>query len=379
MRQFLLICTILCAFFACKTAQNANSDANAKSPKPMLPDKILTPTPPLEKWSANDYKVGKTQYISFLDSALAAKAIVIDTTDHFFENISKVDMMIQMKMSYDAGLPKTTLTDDFKVFLQQDVNSFFSSERKMLEGMFKTLYDSVATINPNIFPKRLNLIRTSAKHYGKGVYYTRENCIIIPKDALDSENLDGLAETMAHELFHVYSRLNPDKKTKLYHLIGYTKLNAPLTLPEPLQSRVLLNPDGTDFSYFIDLTLKNGKKTKVVPIIYSSEPKYVAGSKPQFFNYLKFDLFPIEKDGKTYKVIANADGSSSISIPDTDYFTQIKQNTNYVIHPDEILADNFMLIINGKKDTSVVSQLNVEGRKLLENMKVILMDKVGKN
>jgi hypothetical protein len=141
----------------------------------------------------------------------------------------------------------------------------------------------------------------------------------------------------------------------------------------------LLNPDGTDFSYFIDLTLKNGKKTKVVPIIYSSEPKYVAGSKPQFFNYLKFDLFPIEKDGKTYKVIANADGSSSISIPDTDYFTQIKQNTNYVIHPDEILADNFMLIINGKKDTSVVSQLNVEGRKLLENMKVILMDKVGKN
>jgi hypothetical protein len=378
MRNWLIISILLFTFVACKTAQTNQQNTTTNAPNiPTIPNKTPTTTPP--KWSANDFDLTDNKRITFLDSLFAAKAILVDTTDQFFEHITTTDMMIQMKMGYDAGLSKAALMDDFKQFLRQDVTTFFSSERKMMEDIFKTLYNSVATINPNIFPTRLNLIRTAAKHYGNGVYYTRENCIIIPKDALDTINISGLEETMAHELFHVYSRLNPDKKTKLYQLIGFSKLDMPLTVPEPLKSRILLNPDGTDYAYTITLTLADGKKTKAVPIIYSSESKYMAGSKPQFFNYLKFDLFPIEKEGKGYKVIANADATSSISIPDTDYFKQIKQNTNYIIHPDEILADNFMLLINSQKDTAVTSQLNAEGKKLLEDMKGILKDKVVKN
>jgi hypothetical protein len=32
-----------------------------------------------------------------------------------------------------------------------------------------------------------------------------------------------------------------------------------------------------------------------------------------------------------------------------DYFTRIGRNTGYIIHPDEILADNFVHLVFGKE------------------------------
>lgn len=33
----------------------------------------------------------------------------------------------------------------------------------------------------------------------------------------------------------------------------------------------------------------------------------------------------------------------------TGFLEQVGENTNYLIHPDEILADNFVLLVTGKK------------------------------
>ena len=38
--------------------------------------------------------------------------------------------------------------------------------------------------------------------------------------------------------------------------------------------------------------------------------------------------------------------------PDTqpDYFRQIGRNTSYIIHPEEVLADNFSMMVLGRKE-----------------------------
>ncbi len=44
----------------------------------------------------------------------------------------------------------------------------------------------------------------------------------------------------------------------------------------------------------------------------------------------------------------------------TGFFEQVGQNTTYLIHPEEILADNFVLLVTGKRDVpspGVVVQL----------------------
>ena len=48
------------------------------------------------------------------------------------------------------------------------------------------------------------------------------------------------------------------------------------------------------------------------------------------------------------------------------YFEQIGNNTEYIIHPEEILADNFVILINKKK--------NVQNPTIVAAMKAVLMN-----
>ena len=54
------------------------------------------------------------------------------------------------------------------------------------------------------------------------------------------------------------------------------------------------------------------------------------------------------------------------------YFNVIGTNTGYIIHPDEILADHFMMLMRG--DTVNLNQLPFEGNnlELLQQIKDIL-------
>ena len=59
-------------------------------------------------------------------------------------------------------------------------------------------------------------------------------------------------------------------------------------------------------------------------------------------------------------------GGADLRDPSTlpGYFDQIGRNTQYIIHPEEILADNFVLMIDEK--TSVPSP------EILQEMRVVL-------
>lgn len=66
------------------------------------------------------------------------------------------------------------------------------------------------------------------------------------------------------------------------------------------------------------------------------------------FDYLKVglvplngDFVPVQKAGKT--IIYALDEAE-------DFYTQVGKNTNYLIHPEEIMADNFAFTLTGKKD-----------------------------
>lgn len=56
---------------------------------------------------------------------------------------------------------------------------------------------------------------------------------------------------------------------------------------------------------------------------------------------LNGDFIPIQKAGKT--LVYTLDEAE-------DFYTQVGKNTSYVIHPEEIMADNFAYTLIGKKD-----------------------------
>ncbi len=320
--------------------------------------------------------LSKDNQVFLADSTKAAELIVIDATDNIFDKMTDVDMCVQMKKNYPAETFHNQIVNDYTSFLQQDVAGFTDDEAAYVKNTMKDVFYYCEKISKDIFPKKLNIIKTKGKHYGNGVYYTRENCIIVPADVLKNKGKDEFFSTMIHEVFHVYSRLNPEKREKLYELIGFRQLKENLILSDLLKNRVLLNPDGIDFRYYISLQIAPDKEIRAVPIIYSNEPTFKK-NKPSFFNYLKFELFEIKViNYKTVEVVTKKDGSSTLNLKELpDFWRQIRENTQYIIHPDEILADNFMFLVKEQKDKSVTEKFNQEGKNLIEEIKNIIIQK----
>lgn len=265
------------------------------------------------------------------------------------------------------------LLEAYKQFLQEDVEDFTEDDKAFIKDVFEDAFQQTAKLSNSIFPASICLIKTKAQHYGHSVYYTRDNCIIIPEDVLQNPDRQAFLETMLHEVFHIYTRYHPDQRKALYQLIGFEDIGplADLQLPEALAERYLLNPDGVDFAEAITLQLSPDTTIQAIPIIISNETQRLP-SKPSFFDYLDFQLFPVQQlpDG-TYQVVTKPDGTSPLQLNTlTDFFRQIRDNTNYIIHPDEILADNFVLVVTQDNH----SGLSAGGQELLKAMEAVLRE-----
>jgi len=306
-----------------------------------------------------------------LDSVAAAAAISNDDTEFFFENIRTLDMEIQMGQTL-SGTRKEHISA-YKKFLQKDVTNFTEKEAEYVRKIVNEARQLCDIISPDIFPKPLNLIKTKANHYAKSVYYTRENNIIIPYDVLgENRNEDAFLEIILHEIFHIYSRLNSDKRTQLYELIGFRKA-ANIQLPEELDRRLLLNPDGADIEYLI--TVSDAKDTvQLIPLLYSKTPE-IASNSPGFFTYLQFELFQIKNEGNVLTVQTKEGYKSTIEDRfQIDFQDQIGPNTGYIWHPDEILADNFAFLALIRGDLLKMKDFESEGRDLLRRIETVLRE-----
>jgi hypothetical protein len=238
---------------------------------------------------------------------------------------------------------------DFKSALQDDVLDFTSEDKDFLVPIVKELGKIVGKFSSDFLNTDIKFIKISGRHYGPSVYYTRENCIIIPRYELMKRNEKLMKSILAHELFHIYSRYHPEKRQALYAMIGFQPLKIQadqLILPEALSSSLLLNPDGIDYLNFIELETTSGEKRDCI-MLTSSNFHQFSSAHNGFFPYLTANFYPIEKqaDG-TYTVKTILDGTSPLKFRDIagSLFAQIGDNTDYFIHPDEILADNFAIL-----------------------------------
>lgn len=286
-----------------------------------------------------------------------------------------LDMQIQLQGSASPNREETLAS--YKELLKTDVAAFTPKEKALLTQVWEQAYQDVNSIQKGLFPDTILLVKTLAQHYGPGVYYTRGKGIVIPENELLSSNEDGLYNVMLHELFHIWSRLHPDKRKQLYRLIGFRKLPVgpqALKMNDALRSRILLNPDGIDYSYTIQLIKTDGHLVDAIPIIISNRSTYSV-DQPGFFSYLSFQLFPMEKTPEDeYLVVSTDEGQAPEDlIEGSNFLSIIKDNTGYIIHPDEIMADNFVLWVkqHRTRDPEELSLSN-EGQQLLDQIDVLL-------
>ncbi len=321
----------------------------------------------------NKVDVSKTQSIQLCDSTQASTLIITDHTDHFFEKVNDLDMSIQMNKKFEDGTSHRNILNEYIAFLQKDVSSFTKNEKEFVNDCLKEVISTCKVLNINTLPSDLFLIKSKAKQYGEGTWYTRESCIVIPYDALNKRDKAEFVSTMYHEIFHCYSRANPEKRAELYALIGFKATTKQLNMPSALKNRILLNPDGVNFATKIDLVQSPDKTISAFPILYASEYQVIA-KKKTFFEYMSFGLFEAIDEAPHIDVMTKSDGySSTLSIKDQpDFMRQIRDNTQYIIHPDEVLADNFMFVCNSIKEPKSLDKFSAEGKILIKKVREIV-------
>ncbi len=318
--------------------------------------------------------LGDKCVVRLLDSTQAAPVLVLDTIDHFFERVTAVEMSIQMKQPLRPGQNRANLLPYFEDYLRRDAASFTPDEVAFVSEVLQQMWQTAQKAALEVFPDTLLLVKIKGRPYGPSVYYTRQNAIVIPEDVLQLRRRQDFLNTLFHELFHLYSRSHPSKRIRLYRRIGFEPIGLErLEIPPLLAERLLHNPDAVNFAQKI--TLKTPSHTiEAIPILYANEPGY-SPLKRLFFAHLEFRLFEVlpQADGRWY-VRTQEDGLSSTlnleQIP--DFYRQIGDNTTYIIHPEEVLADNFALLMASKENPQVLRRLSESGRRLVQDIEAIL-------
>ena len=267
--------------------------------------------------------------------------------DDFIQRLSPFDRASRMKTDKSAS------EEEFLAFVKTKAVAWNDAERTKIEAAIATLRPAFERLTIT-FPKKILFIKTTGAEEGQA-FYTRDTAIMMPEKAIDEADTGLLKKTIAHELFHILSRSNTPLREKLYEAIGFTNCGE-IQFPSELKARKITNPDAPRNDHSIRLRVE-GKEVSAVPILFSNAPKYDVARGGEFFSYLQFRFLLLTK---------TAAAQSQLVAPEqvAGFFEQVGRNTNYVIHPEEILADNFALLI--------LDERNVPSPEILEKIRRVL-------
>lgn len=256
--------------------------------------------------------------------------------DKFLCNQTTVDRQIRLKKKHGT---KEELIEAF----ENDVQEWTEKEKQKLEGHFAFLEERINALDIDLrLTADIQLVKsTMVSEIGGVMGYTRGNSIFLSRNFVDIS--DGWQRSLlAHELFHIVSRNNPELRKKLYKIIGFTVMDREIELPDDLKDLMISNPDVERHDSYITLTIED-KPQKCMMIFYSSRADIVGAAFTYFEAGLALDdeLKTICKEGKTlvYKP------QEAVDLMDI-----VGRNTNYTIDPEEIMAENFNYLLMGKED-----------------------------
>jgi len=260
---------------------------------------------------------------------------VLTTRDDFIAHLSPFDRKVRLKTDRDVS------EQEFLDFVGRSVLSWTPDEQHLVETTWTSLQPALAHLGPLPFPKTILFIKTSGEEED-GAEYTRSNAIILPQPLfVRVRKADDMQPVLAHELFHILSRNAPDLRDRAYAAIGFQRC-AEIAFPPDLASRKLTDPDAPLNDHAIQVRV-SGRGIWAVPILYSKYPDYDPAKGTTLFDYLQFRFLEVQRSGDPPPGHRAPIDPARI----LGFYEQVGRNTEYVIHPEEILADNFRFLLAG--------------------------------
>ncbi len=262
---------------------------------------------------------------------------ILTANDNYFNRMSPAEIAIR---SLSTTTDKTVR--DLKTQYEDNVLEWTDQEKSQITQLVAENRKKLDGIN-HLLPDEIFFVKVTNQVEG-GLPHTRANAIILP------ESDKPLSETLFyHELFHVLSRNQKSRHHDLYDLIGFKPCD--LMTNDNVSAKTLTNPDVPAEGYYLPVEV-DGKGTAIMTFLHAAKEAFDPEVKGGFGGHFGFGLLKINVDRGKCEVDTDAQGRLQILNPGTvaDFFAAIGQNTDYIIHPEEVLAENFVFVMLGRAD-----------------------------
>ena len=285
--------------------------------------------------SADSWPLGST---AAAPATLEQARAVLTARDEFVQQLSPFDRAVRMQTD------QPTTEAQFLRHMGAAARAWTPDELERLEAAIGAIDELLQGWDLN-WPEPILLVKISGEVDG-GAAYTRGATIALPPQKLALPDA-AFERLLLHELFHVLSRHNPKLRDQLYAIVGFQPCG-PVELPPSMRERAITNPDAPLRNWCAELTI-DGRPVHVVPILFS-ETDYDPQRDGTLFDYLVFRLLVVEEQGDRWApVLENGEPVLLDGRRTPAYFDLIGRNTQYIIHPEEVLADNFVLLMQGEQ------------------------------
>jgi len=318
----------------------------------MLTVAALLASGPLTGQSVEIVPGTKTGFASVTESAR-----LLSVRDAFVAAMSPFDRAARLKTDRDVT------ETEYLAFVARQTLEWTDPEVVALAAILERFRKATGDLDLRLPPVVL-FIKTTGLEEGRAAY-CRGSSVVLPVNVIGGDPAE-LEKTVVHELFHIYSRNHPEKRAAFYGILGF-EVCSEIALPESLRSRKITNPDAPRIDSVIHVRIGHDTDRRpVTPVLLATSDRYDVQRGGEFFASMEFRLLVLDGSDGVFRPAARPDGGPQLLDPGAvpDYLDQIGRNTRYVIHPEEILADNFVLLIQGTKP--------VKTPRILEQMRPLL-------
>ena len=270
----------------------------------------------------------------FADTETGQTILVAD--DMFTRSISPYLKAATLKTTRPVS------TKEYLDFLKSQVREWTEQEKEIVRRAAEAMYPKLSPYHLRL-PKKIVLIKTTGKDM-LGCAYCRYASIVFPESMIYPFG-DYFESLLTHELFHVYSRYNLEFRSDLYAVLDFKPCRE-IELPDVIARRVVTNPDAPLNDYYVEIPSRNGDLC-VMPILLSQYAAYDPNV-PDLGMMAMTDTKLLVLEEKAGQRVCRMENGEPVVLNMADamgFFTRVGLNTTYVLGVEEVLAENFTLLI----------------------------------
>lgn len=255
----------------------------------------------------------------------------------YYENLTQDDLNFRLQ-KLDATL------EELEAFAAQQTVDFNDLEKEAIHRGMADI-EAICRERGYTLPQtdEIVFIRTTMKEECLAAGYTHGTQIYLGEYIMQCGVVNTptsykyFLEILSHELFHCLTRNNPDFRAGMYALLGFTVTESDFEFPPEIRERIISNPDVERHDSYAAFDI-GGEMKDCAVIFITGKPFEQPGD--TFFDTLDAGLVPIDDLGTLY-----------VSEDAANFWDVFGENTDYVVDPEETLAENFsFLFVHGLED-----------------------------